>query len=94
MIFVHRLEVDHGLAAIPAFAVDVLEQMQRQRPGTVEQEYVTFLYVHQVAIAEAVDEFDEAAPRGRIDEAVTLQGRAKLGAGGADILVGIGQQNR
>ncbi len=37
VLLVLRLEVDHGLAAIAALAVDVLEQVQRQRPRAVEQ---------------------------------------------------------
>ena len=44
-VFVHRLQIDHGLAAVAAFAVDVLEQMQRQRLAAVEQQAVALLQV-------------------------------------------------
>jgi hypothetical protein len=33
-------QVDHGLAAVAALAVDMLEEMQRQRSRTVEQQSV------------------------------------------------------
>ena len=42
-VFVHGLQIDHGLTAVAAFAVDVLEQMQSQRLAAVEQQAVTLL---------------------------------------------------
>ena len=30
-VFVHGFQIDHGLAAVAAFAVDVFEQMQGER---------------------------------------------------------------
>src|SRR6185312_3794464 len=47
--FVLRLEVDHGLAAVAALAMNVLEQMQRKRARAVEQEHVALLQVVEVA---------------------------------------------
>ncbi len=43
VLFVERLQIDHRLAAVAAFAVNVLEQMKRQGAGTIEQEDVALL---------------------------------------------------
>ena len=61
-VFIHRLEIDHGLAAVAAFAVDVLEQMQRQRLAAVEQQAVTLLQVIEIANGDLLDQRIEAAP--------------------------------
>ena len=53
---VELLELDHGLAAVAAFAVQMLEQMQRERAATVEQIDVALLGRQQVAVAEFVDQ--------------------------------------
>ena len=49
MLLVLRLEIDHGLAAIAAFAMHVFKQMQRQRTRAIEQQHVALLQVVEIA---------------------------------------------
>ncbi len=44
-VLIDRLEIDHGLAAVAAFAMHMLEQVQRQRTGAVEQHNITLLQI-------------------------------------------------
>ena len=52
MTLVEGLEVHHRLAAVAAFAVHVLEQVQRQRARAVEQQDVALLQVVEIAGGE------------------------------------------
>ena len=57
-----RLQIDHGLAAVAAFAMDVLEQMQRQRLAAVEQQAVALLQIIEFADRDFLDQrIDRAA---------------------------------
>src|SRR5450756_2800902 len=47
-----RLEVDHGLTAVTALTMHVLEQMQGQRTGMIEQEHVTLLQIIKIVGGE------------------------------------------
>ena len=47
---------DHRLAAIAGFAMDVLEQMQGQRPGAVKQVDITRLGLQQVGGCDILDQ--------------------------------------
>ena len=51
-----RLEIDHRLAAVAAFAMDVLEQMQRQRARAVEQQHVALLQIVEIAAGELLQQ--------------------------------------
>ena len=50
------LQIDHGLAAVAAFAMHVLEQMQRQRARAVEQQDVALLQVVEIAAGDVVEQ--------------------------------------
>ena len=64
--FVHRLQIDHGLAAVAAFAVDVLEQMQGERLAAVEQQAIALLQVVEIAGRDFPDQpIDGSAARRR-----------------------------
>src|SRR4029079_7934779 len=60
-LFVKLFEFDHGLAPIAAFAVQMLEQMQRQSPSAVEQIDIAFLSRQEIALAEFFDQVEKAA---------------------------------
>jgi hypothetical protein len=53
-------EIDHGLAAIAAFAMKMLEEIQGQSPSTVEEINVPFFGCQKVAAAKLADEIEEA----------------------------------
>ena len=55
-LLVHRLEIDHRLAAVAAFAMHVLEQMQRQRARAVEQQDVALLQIVEIAGRDFLDQ--------------------------------------
>ena len=76
---VQRHEVDHRLAAVPAFAVDMLEQVQGQRARAVEQLNVAFLQVDQVAVCDLVDQRVEAAPHPRRQQRLLVEHDLELG---------------
>ena len=62
-------EIDHGLAAVAAFAMHVLEQMQRQRARAVEQQHVALLQVVEIAggeLGRSVWKADATRPRGSV----------------------------
>ena len=59
-----RLEIDHGLAAVAALAMHVLEQMQRQRARAVEQQHVALLQIVEIAAGE-LSQQTSAADRAR-----------------------------
>src|SRR5262249_18364133 len=65
---IELLELDHGVAAIAAFAVQMLEEVERQRAPAIEQVDVAFLGREQFAAAELVDELEELAALARRDE--------------------------
>ena len=52
-------QVDHCLAAIAALAMDVLEQVQRQRARAVEQQAVTLLQVVEIDDRDFLDQHVE-----------------------------------
>ena len=67
VVLVEVLEIDHRLAAVAAFAVHVLEQMQRQRARAVEQQDVALLQIVEIAgrdLARSVREVDRARRAG------------------------------
>ena len=51
-IFIQRLQIDHGLAAVAAFAVDVLVEVQGQRPRPIEQPHIAFLQLVEIALRQ------------------------------------------
>ena len=61
------MQIDHGLAAVAAFAMHVLEQVQRQRARAVEQQHVALLQVVEIAgrdLARAARSSARAVARG------------------------------
>ena len=52
-----RLEVDHGLTAVAALAMHVLEQMQGQRTRMIEQQHVALLQIVKIVGGEFRQQF-------------------------------------
>ena len=46
---VHQGEIDHCLTTVSALAMHMLEQMQRQSPGAIEEEHVALLCIVDIA---------------------------------------------
>ncbi len=81
-------QVDHGLAAVAALAVHVLEQMQRMRRVTVEGGNVVFLQGDEIGAAQRVEQ--------RRQPPVCIGGGAEqavdLGQGVQQLRLGVGEQ--
>ena len=93
VFFVDRHQVDHRLAAIPAFTMNMLKKVQCQRPGAVEQMHITLLHVVEIAIGDVARQSGkqlDLAPAGLIS---LLQDLHQLGQGRMDFLCRIGQQD-
>ena len=76
--FIHRHQVDHGLAAIAALAVHVLEQMQRQHARAVEQEDVALLRVIEIEAGNVVGQHAEKSLLALADSRVVGKRRLQL----------------
>ena len=88
VLLVQRLQIDHRLAAVAALAVHMLEQMQRQRAGAVEQQHVALLQVVEIAGGDIVDQGVELpAHRGR-NQILVANHRAQLVCGALQLRVG------
>ncbi|MNZ45622.1 hypothetical protein D3C78_632820 [compost metagenome] len=66
-VFVLGEHVDHGLAAVAGLAMHMLEQQQRQRTATAEQRAVVFLAIHQVVVADQLQQLEQGAALARAD---------------------------
>ena len=87
-------QIGHGLTAIAAFAMHVLEQVQRQRAAAIEQREVALLQVVDVASGEFGQQgVDGGALRCR-DQALVGERRGDLAGGGLQRLGRIGDQGR
>ena len=62
---IEPLEIDHGLAAVAAVAMQMLEQMERRRAPAVEQVDITLLGLEQIAVGELVDQRQAGSSRSR-----------------------------
>src|SRR5215472_2348863 len=58
---IQLLEIDHRLAAVAAFAVKMLKEVQRQCPSSVEQVDIAFFDCQKIVMAKLVDQIEEVA---------------------------------
>ena len=54
---------DHGTATIPAFAVNVLKQVEAERAGAVKEHHVFLFEIVDVVIPQGVHQGAQPAPR-------------------------------
>ncbi|MNP12192.1 hypothetical protein D3C76_1044170 [compost metagenome] len=66
-LFILGEHVDHGLATVARLAMHVLEQQQRQRAATAEQRTVVLLAIHQVVVADQLQQLEQGAALARAD---------------------------
>ena len=78
MALVEGLEVDHRLAAVAAFAVHVLEDVQRQRTRAVEQQHVALLQIVEIPRGDLLQEALEAIAVELRQAALAIEGSAHL----------------
>ena len=90
--FVTVAQVNHRLAAVTAFPVDVFEQMERQRPAPIEQRDISSLAVEQVVVGQSLDQWGQRRALIRCQQAVLGQQRRKYRRGLLNSLVRIAQQ--
>ena len=91
---VESLEVHHGLAAVAALAVHVLEQVQRQRAGAVEQQHVALLQIVEIAGGDLFQEALEAVAVPLRQACFRIERRAHLRDGGLQLCRRVGKQRR
>ncbi len=82
------------MAAVAAFAMHVLEQMQRQGARAVEQLHVALLQIVNVGVTHFVDQSIERGPDFRRQQILFVERFAKFRARGHKRLVGIANQRR
>ena len=85
-----------GLAALPAVAVDMLEQVERAGAGPVEQVDVPLLQVERVAFRKFVDQAVKVVVQPRRKQSLGCQRPGKFAAAGRrqQRRRGIGEQAR
>ena len=64
-------QTDHCTAAVPAFAMNVLEEIERQRPRAVEEHHITLLQIVEVGVCEAIGQ--------RAQRSACIGGDARIG---------------
>ncbi len=87
-------EIDHRLSAFAAFAVDMLEQMQGQRTGAVEQQNIAFLQIEQIAVGDLRDQRRQRLTGRLRHQSLAFEHGGKLRRGGLQLRRRIGQQRR
>ena len=87
-------QIGHRLPAIAAFAMHMLEQMQRQRAAAVEQGEVTLLQIVDVAIGQFGQQTVDGGTLRCRHQAFLGQHRGNLARRGLQRLGGIGDQCR
>ncbi len=93
-ILIELDQVHHRLATIPALAMDMLEQVQRERTGPVEKQDVAFLRLDRVAGGERVDQAGQRLALRCRQPGLPFENRNEFRQGGQEIGIGIGQQCR
>ena len=63
-------QIDHRAAALAALAVDMLEEVERQRARTVEKQHEAFLQVEDVALGQLAQQRFQRRDVGRVEQAL------------------------
>ncbi len=93
-VLIHPHEIDHGLSAIAALAMDMLEDVQRKRPRAVEELHIALLRLIEIAVADEGDQaVGQPAQAGR-KIMLAIQRRFQFRLPGLQFGRGIGQQQR
>ena len=89
---VELLQLHHGLSPVAALPVDVLEQMERERPRPIEEEDVALLDVVEVTLGELGGEPAKrsAPPLGQ--HALLVENRRERRGRRRDLLCRVGEQ--
>src|SRR6185312_8178933 len=82
----------HGLAAVAAVAMQMLEQVQRKGPPAIEQVDVALFHLQEIAAGEFIDEVEKAALLARRQKRGGANNVRDLGQGFPDFPGGIGKQ--
>ena len=94
MPFVMPDQVDHRLAAVAALTVQMLEQVQRQRPAAVEQQHVALLQIEQIARAQLIEQLEEPRPKAARHQPLGVEHAFQLRRAGGKLLARIAEQQR
>ncbi|CAM5326180.1 hypothetical protein AFEL58S_00857 [Afipia felis] len=93
-VFIQRLQIDHGLAAIAALAMDMLEQMQRQRAAAIEQETIALLQIVEIAGRKLVDQHIELLACGKRHQPFLVENGAEQRGRRNELFGGVCQERR
>ncbi len=94
MAAIERDQIRHGLAAISAFPMHMLEEMQRQCAAAIEQSEVALLQLVDVAPGQFSQQGAEGGAQRSRHQALPGQHRRDLAGGGLQGLGRIGDQGR
>ena len=83
-----------GLATIPALAVDMLEQMQRQRLAAVEQQAIALLQIVDLAGGDIRDQTIQRRAPARRHQLFAIQHHREPGRRGDQVFARIAEQRR
>jgi hypothetical protein len=75
-------KIDHRLSTVAAFAMDVLEQVQRQRARAVEQQNIALLQIEEVALGNLRDQRRHRLARRFRQKTLACEHPGKFGRGG------------
>ena len=92
MRFITVTQIDHGLPPVAAFAVNVLEQVERYRPASVEQADIAFLGIEQVGAGESVQQRLQGGALFAAKQSIIRQRTGQFRHGLLHRLIGIAQQ--
>ncbi len=92
--FIQRLQIDHRLAAIPALAMDMFEDVERKSARASEQQLIAFLEIVEVALRQFIEERVESFSMRPGAEAFPVERVAYMWDGGQHILLRIRQKRR